>query len=94
MLKIKEGESLMKELHESGLFFCKRGNGFHTNKIPAGVRCFRVIMEDGSVVEMFRKKVFYLGEMATLEVELLSGEKRLFRHEQFMDKLVEVNEMI
>ena len=81
-------------LHESGLFFCKHGNGFHTNKIPAGVRCFRVIKENGDVVEVFRKKVFYLEGGATLEVELLDGDFKLFRHEQICDKLVEVDSFI
>lgn len=81
-------------LHESGLFFCKHGNGFHTNKIPAGVRCFRIIKENGDIVEVFRKKVFYLDGLVTLEVELLDGESRLFRYEKIWNKLIEVNEIV
>lgn len=81
-------------LHESGLFFCKGSKGFYTTKIPAEVKCYRVIMEDGTVVESFRKKAFYLEGFTTLEIELLNGEKRFFRHEMFKNKIVEVNESI
>lgn len=81
-------------LHESGLFFCKHGNGFHTNKLPSGVRCYRVVKENGDVVEVFRKKVFYLEGGTTLEVELLDGDFRLFRYEPICSRLVEVDSFI
>lgn len=82
----------MKELHESGLFFCKGSNGLLTAKIPAEVQEYKVYMQNGKVIEIFGKKIFYFKDLEVLEIKLRNGAKKFYQYRLKKDAFVEIDE--
>lgn len=82
----------MKELHESGLFFCKGSNGLLTARLPAEVESYKVYMQNGRVIDIFGKKIFYFKDLEVLEIKLHSGAKKFFQYRLKKDSFVEIDE--
>jgi len=81
----------MGQIHESGCFVLKKENGIFLNKLPRGVRQFRVHFPTGVVRENFSSKVFFFNNSnQQLEVIMDDGECRFFEYHIKEKKFVEL----